>query len=111
MRSGNTSFLYPPGLSELTHLLGYFHQDVWDDFSTHEQVWEAFDCQERNVSIDMLLREVETVLARPTDAVHKVVQSNSSALYFPDAGGSRKWLESLQVWLVARRASMKGGEG
>ena len=106
MRSGEAppDPAYPDGGSELSHLLGYFHQDVWEDFSTDEEVWEFFVTQELAVSLERILFQIDKLLESQLVDIQAFIQSHSGGPYNSEFDSSREWLVRLRSWLVQRIA-------
>lgn len=87
---------------KINYLLGtYYHQDVWDEHSTHQDVWQTFIKDESEELVKQLKREVQELLEMSSlDGIYKVIlDKNPDGLLFKDSGDAKRWLEDLNHFL------------
>jgi hypothetical protein len=98
-------------LAALTDLLSnYYHQDVWVDHSTDEEVWEEFLSHRPSGAPDLLLADAENLLGRGSVEIRKFVRMHADALGFRRSGQYVTWVRRLQTWLHLKVSSNKSLE-
>lgn len=87
--------------STLKYLLqNYYHQDVWDDMNTHEEVWRFFVRRESIGTVSALKDEVKLFLNQDPQKIYILVGSeNSGGLWFNEAKEAYQWLLALNSFL------------
>lgn len=87
-------------------LRNYYHQDVWDDYKTHRDVWEAFVHNEVEDSVAELRNDVKELLAYNPEEVHRYInEENNGGLWLKTVDDVQKWLEALEEFLSKQKSS------
>jgi hypothetical protein len=92
-------------LATLKNFLGaYFHQDVWDDYSSEEEVWDAYmgkpDIEKNREDIERTIGQIDFLLNTKTpDEIHTFLQTHADALYRERPEESVDWLKRGRDYL------------
>ena len=93
-------------LAILGDLLGnYYHQDVWADHSTDEEVWEEFLSHRSSGTAGLLLTDAENLLGRGSVEIRNFVRKHADALGFRRSGQYVTWVKRLHTWLHLKVSS------
>ena len=78
-----------------------YHQDIFLDFKSHEDVWKHF-CDVKQLNPIDLLDEANVFLKEPPEVFFEFTMGDSrpSAFGFKNVGESRAWLQRLHDFLL-----------
>lgn len=80
---------------------GYYHQDVWDEFLNHEEVWNfAIEGHSFN-SFELLIEQMNEVLTWLPERIHNFIKDNESGgLYLKTPKDALIWLKKCRDYMV-----------
>jgi hypothetical protein len=101
----------PPEFPLLHRLLTcYYHQDVWLDHSSHEEVWQEFFADTVSAAPGQLMSEVNLLLAKDTAEIRKFIGIYADGLAFRRSREYRSWASKLATWLSTQTVPDKSAE-
>ena len=80
---------------------GAYYQTAWEDFQSHEEIWEDYIKHATTANLEPLVRQIERLLARSPEDVHQFLRDaiGSGGLYFRTPQDAVDWLKSAQAYL------------
>ncbi|MCH1918694.1 hypothetical protein L9G15_04530 [Shewanella sp. A3A] len=83
----------------------WYYQDIWVEFKTDIEIWQAAFASAEARGIAATIAEVSLMLDRSADDIHNFVQCFAESNHHHSAGNSKIWLQSLQQWLLNKSCS------
>jgi|CXWK01.1.fsa_nt_gi hypothetical protein len=97
-----------PKYKKIDYLLGtYYHQDIWDEYKTHEEIWQSFVQSESSEVVNQLREEVGDLLdnqGADPDSIHKIILNKEPhGLWFNNSEEAKKWFEDLNKFISSAK--------
>ncbi|MEY2665085.1 MAG: hypothetical protein RLZZ480_190 [Candidatus Parcubacteria bacterium] len=87
-------------LDGIKYLVGNYHQDIWDDFQTHEEFWRWLISEvSEEETVGRLRLDVEEMLTWDSQRVKQFIyEEESGGLRLDTPAEARSWLEKLHIF-------------
>ncbi|WP_417761549.1 hypothetical protein [Shewanella sp.] len=83
----------------------WYYQDIWMEFKTDIEIWQAAFASAEDRGIAAAIAEVSLMLDRSVDDIHSFVQCFAENNHHRSADNSKIWLQNLQQWLLNKSCS------
>lgn len=83
---------------------GYYYQTVWEDFSSDEEVWNAYAKRTDRQTIRRLVEQIDTLLKQPAEAIdHFLADAIGPAggLHFENPQAVQEWLNRFRTYMLS----------
>jgi hypothetical protein len=83
---------------------GYYYQTVWEDFSSDEEVWNAYAKRTDPQTIRQLVEQIDTLLKQPLEAIDHFFADAIGAtggLDFENSQAAKVWLNRFRTYMLS----------
>jgi hypothetical protein len=82
---------------------GYYYQTVWEDFASHEAIWNLYIHETEQDGLQVLVEQIETLLHEEPRIIFQVLEREIGlgGVYFNHSHEAIAWLEQCQAYMQA----------